>query len=203
MRTSGVSGPVDWRTTDFEWHPEAFGEQVYTFTLLLRETQGRDLTFTPVGRCPLQCHRQSAGPLAAHRAVALTGAWGSGDPAGLAPPVSLCAVLGLGARAHAGVAPDSAWDGAGRSAGPAGPGPAFLTFPTSCARTDAPARPKEPVPRPQCRPAMLSGTHAAVSGIKQASVCSCIDERTTVAGASGGASVCADGAGRRGCAGSS
>ncbi len=21
VRTSGVSGPVDWRTTDFEWHP--------------------------------------------------------------------------------------------------------------------------------------------------------------------------------------
>jgi hypothetical protein len=48
VRTQGVSGPVDWRTTDFEWHPEAFGEQVYTFTLLLRETQGRDLTFTRV-----------------------------------------------------------------------------------------------------------------------------------------------------------
>lgn len=48
VRTQGVSGPVDWRTTDFEWHPEAFGEQVYTFTLRLRETQGRDFTFTRV-----------------------------------------------------------------------------------------------------------------------------------------------------------
>jgi hypothetical protein len=46
VRTSGVSGPVDWRTTDFEWHPEGFDEQAYTFTLLLRETQGRDLTIT-------------------------------------------------------------------------------------------------------------------------------------------------------------
>ena len=94
VRTSGVSGPVDWRTTDFEWHPEAFGEQVYTFTLLLRETQGRDLTFTQA-----------------------------------APPLSLCAVLGLGARAHASVAPDPDRDGAGRPAGPAGPGPAFPRHP--------------------------------------------------------------------------
>ena len=47
-RTSGVSGPVEWRTTDFAWGAEGFGEQSYTFTLLLRETQGNDLTFTHV-----------------------------------------------------------------------------------------------------------------------------------------------------------
>ena len=46
VRTSGVSGPVEWRTTDFEWHADGIGEQVYTFTLLLRDTQGRDITFT-------------------------------------------------------------------------------------------------------------------------------------------------------------
>jgi hypothetical protein len=48
VRTNGVSGPVDWHATDFAWSPEAFGAQSYTFTLLLRETQGRDLTFTRV-----------------------------------------------------------------------------------------------------------------------------------------------------------
>jgi hypothetical protein len=48
VRTSGVSGPVDWRATDFVATTEAFGAQGYTFTLRLRETQGRELTFTRV-----------------------------------------------------------------------------------------------------------------------------------------------------------
>ena len=129
VRTSGVSGPVDWRTTDFEWHAEAFGEQVYTLHAPAARHAGEGPHLHAGGRCPLQCHRQSAGALAAQRAVALTGAWGSGDPAGLAPPLSLCAVLGLGARAHASVAPDPERDGAGRPAGPAGPGPAFPRHP--------------------------------------------------------------------------
>ena len=47
-RTSGVSGPVEWRTTDFAWNAEGFGEQAYTFMLILRDMQGSDLTFTHV-----------------------------------------------------------------------------------------------------------------------------------------------------------
>ena len=79
MRTSGISGPVDWRTTDSGWHPEAFGEQVYTFTLLLRETQGRDLTFTQVAAVlynatdslPAHWQRRGQWRLPAHGEVAI------------------------------------------------------------------------------------------------------------------------------------
>ena len=101
VRTSGVSGPVDWRTTDFEWHPEAFGEQVYTFTLLLRETQGRDLTFTQVaavlsnatdslpahwqrtGQWRLPAHGEVAIPLGSRRRCPYVQCWDSGP--GLTP----------------------------------------------------------------------------------------------------------------------
>ena len=96
VRTSGVSGPVDWRTTDFEWHPEAFGEQVYTFTLLLRETQGRDVTFTQVaavlynatdslpahwqrtGQWRLPAHGEVPIPLGSRRRCPYVKCWDSG-----------------------------------------------------------------------------------------------------------------------------
>ena len=129
VRTSGVSGPVDWRTTDFEWHPEAFGEQVYTFTLLLRETQGRDLTFTQVaavlynatdslpahwqrtGQWRLPAHGEVPIPLGSRRRCPYVKCWDSGP--------------GL----DAGVAPDPERDGSGRPAGPAGHGPALPCHP--------------------------------------------------------------------------
>ena len=95
-RTSGVSGPVEWRTADFEWHPEAFGEQVYTFMLLLRETQGRDVTFTQVaavlynatdslpahwqrtGQWRLPAHGELPIPLGSRRRCPYAKCWDSG-----------------------------------------------------------------------------------------------------------------------------
>ena len=139
VRTSGVSGPVDWRTTDFEWHPEAFGEQVYTFTLLLRETQGRDLTFTQVaavlynatdslpahwqrsGQWRLPAHGEVAIPLGSRRRCPYVQCWDSGP--GLTPVWHLTLTR----------------DGAGRSAGPAGPGPAFPRHPQRRAHVLTPA----------------------------------------------------------------
>src|SRR5262245_22948513 len=57
MRTAGVSGPIAWRATDLKIQAvgEAAGvlggrtqQEVYSFTLVLQETQGTALTFTKV-----------------------------------------------------------------------------------------------------------------------------------------------------------
>ena len=100
-RTSGVSGPVEWRTTDFAWGAEGFGGQSYTFTLLLRETQGNDLTFTHVaavlhnaadsrpafwertGQWRLPAHGEVPIPLGSRRYCPSAPCWDSGP--GLVP----------------------------------------------------------------------------------------------------------------------
>ena len=57
MRTEGVSGPIAWRATDLKIQAvgEAAGvvgrpvqQEVYSFTLILQETQGTALTFTKI-----------------------------------------------------------------------------------------------------------------------------------------------------------
>ena len=96
VRTSGVSGPVDWRATDFVASTEAFGAQGYTFTLLLRETQGREVTFTQVdgilynatdsrpvhwqrtGQWRLPAHGELSIPLGSRRSCPSAPCWDSG-----------------------------------------------------------------------------------------------------------------------------
>lgn len=49
LRTSGVTGPVSWQATELQWQPEVFETQeIYTFTLVLHETQGTDMLFTKI-----------------------------------------------------------------------------------------------------------------------------------------------------------
>ena len=49
LRTSGVTGPVSWQATELQWQHEIFDtQQIYTFTLVLHETQGADMLFTQI-----------------------------------------------------------------------------------------------------------------------------------------------------------
>ncbi len=46
VRTEGESGPLAWHVTDFKFTGELTDTWMYTFTLVLREREGRNITFT-------------------------------------------------------------------------------------------------------------------------------------------------------------
>ncbi len=46
VRTEGESGPLAWHVTDFKLTGELTDTWMYTFTLILREREGRNITFT-------------------------------------------------------------------------------------------------------------------------------------------------------------
>ncbi len=46
VRTEGESGPLAWHVTDFKLTGELTDTWMYTFTLVLREREGRNITFT-------------------------------------------------------------------------------------------------------------------------------------------------------------
>ena len=46
VRTEGESGPLAWHVTDVKLTGEPTDTWIYTFTLVLREREGRDITFT-------------------------------------------------------------------------------------------------------------------------------------------------------------
>jgi len=95
MRTEGVSGPIAWRATDFKRQAvgEAAGvigrptqQEVYSFILVLQETQGTALNFTKVayridsgpGIHPLFAERVGQWRLPPHRELRwpLSSTWG-------------------------------------------------------------------------------------------------------------------------------
>lgn len=68
VRTEGVSGPVEWRATDLAVSLLAT-RNVYTFTLILKETRGVGITFT---QAESRCYQPGASPSALYRS---TGLW--------------------------------------------------------------------------------------------------------------------------------